>query len=399
MNSVDRFDVALKDWIVRAAPASAPPQLHQQAMLRIRSRRQHLSASAAVRAAVADSRLMGGLRFGPARVATVVALLLLAALLFMLAAGGRLPVRPSPTPTPAPLTVLVGGLPAAFTFSEPDAATLVRVLNTPEIQGFADAPAPASAVEYGEMQRASSHGVALGALGTPWVHHCESYPSDHMRVAPADFLDDLATASRATLDPIIPTTFDGHPALTTTIWAGANGCSPDVHVTHGPTRGSKYLLLSIPSRLTVFSVGGTTFVLDVWAQTDADLEAWLPAATAFTDSIRFVDASTQDFVAYLAGYGQELTLSPAPEGLLDWHPAVKDFPFPGAVVSAATYGTVTCFGPSLNCATRGLARPGASVPIWLVTFVDSPPAQGCPLWATVAATTGEFLNGSGPPCN
>jgi hypothetical protein len=108
---------------------------------------------------------------------------------------------------------------------------------------------------------------------------------------------------------------------------------------------------------------------------------------------------SRDFTQYLAGYGQVLTPAIAPPGVADWRDAVNGFPLPGAVVESAIFGVVTCVDPSLNCARRGLVRPGESLPIWIVTFADSPAADGCPMWATVDARTGSFINGTGPPCS
>jgi hypothetical protein len=107
---------------------------------------------------------------------------------------------------------------------------------------------------------------------------------------------------------------------------------------------------------------------------------------------------SKDFIAYLQGYGQDFTPQPAPAGTADWHAAIAGFPFPDATVDSAIYGVVRCVNPALRCATRGLARPGQLVPIWVVTFVAAAAQNGCPAWATVDARTGAFINGNGPPC-
>jgi hypothetical protein len=107
-------------------------------------------------------------------------------------------------------------------------------------------------------------------------------------------------------------------------------------------------------------------------------------------------ASRLDFDAYLRGYGQRFDPAPEPVDGVDWHPAIADFPTGTARVSRAVFGNVSCVDPSLNCAARGLARPGDVVPIWLITFTD-PADGGCPEWATVDPA-GAFINGSGPPC-
>jgi hypothetical protein len=105
-----------------------------------------------------------------------------------------------------------------------------------------------------------------------------------------------------------------------------------------------------------------------------------------------------DFTGYLEGYGQRFVPEIAPPDAADWRPAVVDFPFLGAQVDAVSYGVVSCFDPTRNCAERGLVRPQETLAIWLVTFVEAPANGGCPVWATVDATTGSFINGSGPPC-
>ena len=77
-----------------------------------------------------------------------------------------------------------------------------------------------------------------------------------------------------------------------------------------------------------------------------------------------------DFEGYLQGYGQRFDPAPEPVDAPDWHPAVQGFPTVTAKVSRAVFGNVTCVDPSMNCANRGLARPGEIVPIWLITFTD-----------------------------
>jgi hypothetical protein len=108
-----------------------------------------------------------------------------------------------------------------------------------------------------------------------------------------------------------------------------------------------------------------------------------------------------EFTSWLEGYGQKFTPELAPPGTADWHSGIVGFPFPDAQVESAIFGDVTCVDPSpeKDCAHRGLARPGESVPIWIVTFRDAPANQGCSIpWAVLDAHTGEFVVGNGPPC-
>ena len=104
-----------------------------------------------------------------------------------------------------------------------------------------------------------------------------------------------------------------------------------------------------------------------------------------------------DFTEYLASYGQVFTPATAPVNAVDWRPALGDFPFPGAQVASAIYGVVSCVDPK-PCFHRGLVEPGKTRAIWIISFVESPAADGCPVWASVDATTGGFINGTGPPC-
>ncbi len=124
-----------------------------------------------------------------------------------------------------------------------------------------------------------------------------------------------------------------------------------------------------------------------------------PAAAA-SPSQEPTSTPSADFTTYLNGYGQRFTPAQPPPGAADWHPAANDFRAPGARLQSAVYGVVTCFDPSQNCAERGLVRPGESLAIWIVTFEDDDAAaHGCRLWASIDATTGAFINGSGPPCD
>ena len=103
-----------------------------------------------------------------------------------------------------------------------------------------------------------------------------------------------------------------------------------------------------------------------------------------------------DFTNWLNGYGNVLTPGPPPAGAENWRAAVADIYPDGGRVESAIFGLVTCFDPSRNCANRGLVRPGETKAIWVVSFADD--ADGCPVWATVDATTGEFITGTSGPC-
>jgi hypothetical protein len=52
-----------------------------------------------------------------------------------------------------------------------------------------------------------------------------------------------------------------------------------------PDADPDYALLTAPNRLIVSSVPQRTVLIVIWAATDDDLEAWLPTAMTFVDSI------------------------------------------------------------------------------------------------------------------
>ena len=80
---------------------------------------------------------------------------------------------------------------------------------------------------------------------------------------------------------------DGRPALAA--MADGSECSfADLHG-GGGTVSSPWVALDIPSLIVVADVDGTTVMVQAWAATDGDLEAWLPVARELIDSIHFLD--------------------------------------------------------------------------------------------------------------
>jgi hypothetical protein len=104
--------------------------------------------------------------------------------------------------------------------------------------------------------------------------------------------------------------------------------------------------------------------------------------------------------AWLALYDQVFIAEPAPSDAAEWHQAVADFTvdMPDAQVESAIYGKVSCASPSVDCTDRGLVGPVVPVPLWIITFRNTPDTRGCPTWAAVQADSGTFVNGYGPPC-
>jgi len=135
-------------------------------------------------------------------------------------------------------------------------------------------------------------------------------------------------------------------------------------------------------------------------------DEWLQSASQILGSMVFDSEASPaperspsvawtDFNRYLDGYGQLFTPTAVPSEIADWSDSVTTLTHELGNPDQLTYGVVTCVNEALNCANRGLVRPGESLAIWLVEFS---PVVGCPQWAAVDARSGEFINGSGPPC-
>ena len=105
------------------------------------------------------------------------------------------------------------------------------------------------------------------------------------------FLEDLRTIADVETGEPVETMFDGWPAIATTIDPASAQCEvADYHVNGSNIEGG-WVDLMLPSRLVVADVDGMPIVLQVWASTQADLEAILPAATSFLDGVHFTGES------------------------------------------------------------------------------------------------------------
>ncbi len=109
-----------------------------------------------------------------------------------------------------------------------------------------------------------------------------------LKTAPAELLADLRDNTGVHMGTIEETVLDGRPAWTAML-SGVGGY--DIHVT-GRMKGlsGDFVILTIPSRLTVTEVDGTTVFILTWARTAADLDAWLPVADELVASIHFLPA-------------------------------------------------------------------------------------------------------------
>ncbi|MEP7158246.1 MAG: hypothetical protein ABI797_02375 [Chloroflexota bacterium] len=378
------------------------------------ARRQRVSWAATLRAATTDLRVMGGIRFGTAaRFAALVALTLMAVVALALAAGGGRPtLLSSPSPTATVPTAAEFVRPFSYAAPQGDTQTVSR---TYTIYGFVNSSqiAPAAIERIAWYQGEGPRGIAVVNADSLWTAECRGLIHGRLglRRAPADLLEDLDLVAGLQLGEVETTTIDGRPAFAASVDPARSICTPDINFAERFSVGEDYLRSGLSARLIVLDVYGATILIDIWADTPG-LATWLPTAMELVDSIHFLDqpasrgpvptpstpGSARLFFEYLGGYGQVFTPKQLPVGVADWAPAVEGFPFPGAGVESYAYGTVSCVDPARNCANRGLAGPNQPIDIWLVTFADSPAAEGCPMWATVDARTGSLINGDGPPC-
>ena len=140
--------------------------------------------------------------------------------------------------------------------------------------------------DYGEQRPASGkvRGIIIGSGERAWSHAASRF---FLNPAPAAFIADLRDRSGVAMGPIVETSLDGRPALTTVLAGTANN---DIHV-DSPITGfasGPFVLVNDPARLIVTEVDGETIFILIWARTPADLEAWMPVADQFIRSIHFL---------------------------------------------------------------------------------------------------------------
>ncbi len=297
----------------------------------------------------------------------------------------------SPDPTAPAVTDVAFFEP--FEYVVPATSTLERTLATSRLYGFTEGSNVIYPFDPDGKLLPGTRGITVAVINDAVTHPCPAVNGAGSRVPirsePLEFLEDLRSISGGGLGIPTATTIDGRSGLSVDVLRSQAGCEAvDFHVLGGGLE-SGWVLLTIPTRLWLVEVNDSTVVVQAWAPTTEDLEAWLPVATEFIDSMRFISAAPADFTNYLHDFGQEFTPQPAPANAADWRLGIpSDFPIPGAKVDTAVYGVVTCVQPEKNCAMRGLVRPGEALPIWVLSFDER-----CPMWATIDARTGAFING------
>jgi hypothetical protein len=136
-----------------------------------------------------------------------------------------------------------------------------------------------------------SRGVLVARVTDAAVGNCPAVDGGaayaHVSPGPAAFVADLQALAGLRLEGTTETTLDGRPALAAgTVWGRCG--SSEILVGTAPIWNA-FVRLDIPSRLVVADVGGETIMVQAWAGTPDALEAWLPVAQGFIDSMRFLD--------------------------------------------------------------------------------------------------------------
>ena len=132
-----------------------------------------------------------------------------------------------------------------------------------------------------------THGVFIGLGEGVWGHGPSSrYELDHL---PVEFIANLRDISRVPMTETIGASLDGRPAAMVTLTNSSGVDGTDIHLPAsepGSTIG--YLKLSTPGRLIVAEIDGTTVYVLIWARSVDALEAWMPDAERFVESITFL---------------------------------------------------------------------------------------------------------------
>ena len=248
----------------------------------------------------------------------VVALISTATVGSLLGVSGSLTTRPTPTPsapavvdaspgpdvtaTPRPQRPQRAGELAAATFIRPftylPPTDGVRVLDYRNASRYGFNAGPGD--DYGRNADnellPGARGVVVAQVDGAVTHPCPMSDQTSSRVPvrsdPAGFAEDLRAIAGIGLGPVHDTAIDGFPALVAAIDPATAGCpTGDLHPP-GSGIGGGYVLLNMPSLLYVVTVDGRTLAIVLWAGTNAEMEAWLPLASGFVESIRFAPPGT-----------------------------------------------------------------------------------------------------------
>jgi hypothetical protein len=145
----------------------------------------------------------------------------------------------------------------------------------------------------GNVVAAAKHGIVVALVDDASAHPCPPLPPDADGGSPSRIRVDASTPRQlfAKLErnagaawlPAADRSVDERLGITRVIDLATIQCSPDMHV-GGLT---DFVALTFPTELTAVDIDGHLVVIQIWAQTQDELERWLPAAGQLVVSLHF----------------------------------------------------------------------------------------------------------------
>ena len=290
MTATFEFDRLLESVLDADGPQAVPPTVVEAALTKSRAFKQRRPRVSALDRQAWPARhgpLRSGSRTIPSPLARVLLMALIATALIALGVVGSALLREPSVPKQLNSTFVHHfeyAMPAdsAMRLSATSRFDMVAWVDGPDVWPIASDEEAVGGVH--EPQPGQVRGVVVGSAVEPWSHGAEG--RFMLRTAPAEFLADLRDTAGSDMGVISATRLDGRPALTATL-VGTGGS--DIHVTGrmlGPA--GVFVQVTMPSRLVVSEVDGSTIFILTWARTAQELERWLPFADEFVESIHFV---------------------------------------------------------------------------------------------------------------
>ena len=128
-------------------------------------------------------------------------------------------------------------------------------------------------------------GVTVSTTEGAVTHPCVGGARQALREDRGGFLADLRAVAGAEIGVPELISFDGRPATTVFVDPPTTDCWASYPDFHPRNSLSGHVRLDLPSRLILTEVDGRTFVIQIWAATEAGLEEWLSQLSSSTASI------------------------------------------------------------------------------------------------------------------
>lgn len=203
----------------------------------------------------------------------------------------------SPDPSLVPASIQVELFVAPFSYRMPPPTHLTVVADAYDGYALVDdlRPVPTAQpddggtglVAYGRIQSAANHGLVVFDGDGAYVHPCPMTNGGRSRVpvggTPETFLDGLDVLGGMPTVSVTTAELDGHPGLVATFDPVRRCETADIHL-----GALDFILLGLPSELTVVDLDGRTIGILTWASTEEALQDWLPTARSIIDSIEFL---------------------------------------------------------------------------------------------------------------